>query len=367
MTHTASLLDELDRSLESGTDEQCVQALWRITDLFITGATRYTDEQVGLFDDVIARLMTAIESKARAKLASRLAPIPNAPIKVIRALAFDDDIDVARPVLIESPRLDDPDLIANANAKSQQHMFAITQRPLLSEGVTDVIVNRGDPQVVRSIVKNTGARFSDAGFRMLVKRSIGDDILATQVGRRPDIPRQHFLALLDKASAAVREKLASANPGAINAVDGVLGEIVGSIRSEARNASPNYAAAKAQVETLYRNGQLGEPEVHAFARERKFESTAVALSLLCQVPIDVVERALLDAGPEILLILAKVAGLSSTTAKAILLLRAAERGMSAQDLEQALSTFSRLQPETARRVLRFYNDRQKRMAESVAQ
>ena len=81
-------LDELDRSLESGTDEQCLQALWRITDLFITGATRYTDEQVGLFDDVIARLMTAIESKARAKLASRLAPIPNAPAKVIRSLAF---------------------------------------------------------------------------------------------------------------------------------------------------------------------------------------------------------------------------------------------------------------------------------------
>src|SRR5580700_8453407 len=188
MTHTASLLDELDRSLESGSDDQCLEALWRITDLFITGATRYTDEQVGLFDDVIARLMTAIESKARAKLANRLAPIPNAPAKVIRNLAFDDDINVARPVLIESPRLNDPDLIENANTKSQQHMFAITQRPSLSEGVTDVIVSRGDPQVVRSIVKNTGARFSDAGFRLLVKRSIGDDILATQVGRRPDIP-----------------------------------------------------------------------------------------------------------------------------------------------------------------------------------
>jgi hypothetical protein len=186
------------------------------------------------------------------------------------------------------------------------------------------------------------------------------------VGKRPDIPRQHFLALLDKASASVRERLSAANPGAAGAVDGVLGEVVGSIRSEARNASQDYASAKTHVEALFRNGQLGEEAVHSFARERKFEETAVSLALMCRVSIDVVERALLDSGAEIALILAKVAGLSSTTAKAILLLRAADRGMSAQDLDQALTTFSRLQIETARRVLGFYDARRKRTAEPLA-
>jgi len=81
--------------------------------------------------------------------------------------------------------------------------------------------------------------------------------------------------------------------------------------------------------------------------------------------IDVVERALLDPGHEILLILVKIAGLSSTTAKAILLLRAADRGMSAQDLDQALTTFGRLNPETARRVLDFYNSRRKGPAQDL--
>ena len=59
------------------------------------------------------------------------------------------------------------------------------------------------------------------------------------------------------------------------------------------------------------------------------------------------------------LILAKLAGFSSTTAKAILLLKTAHRGMSAQDLEQALISFDSLQTDTARRVLGFYRTRVK--------
>ena len=89
----------------------------------------------------------------------------------------------------------------------------------------------------------------------------------------------------------------------------------------------------------------------------------IALSILCDTPVDVVERALLDPGAEIVLILAKVAGLSTTTTKAILLLRAAERGLSAKDLDQALSSFNKLQQETARRVLGFFRTRTKKSAE----
>ncbi len=93
---------------------------------------------------------------------------------------------------------------------------------------------------------------------------------------------------------------------------------------------------KAAVERQNRIRRIGEAEIYQYARDRKFEETAIALSIMCDTPIDVVERALLDPGAEIVLILAKVAGLSSTTTKAMLLLRAADRGMSAKDLEHAL-------------------------------
>ena len=357
---TLPLLDELEAALADRSIPRRIEMLTRITDLFVNGAPNFSEDQIGVFDDVMARLVSTIEAKARAKLAHRLAPIANAPSNVIHMLAFDDDIEVAHPVLTQSERLDDRDLVVSASSKSQQHLFAIAQRRSLSEAVTEVLVERGDRDVVHSVVKNTGARFSDAGFRMLVKRSSDDDILATEVGLRNDIPRPHFLLLLEKASSEVRARLSAENPQAASAIEGVVAEVVGGIRNDARNASPDFAAAQAAVERQNRIRRIGEAEIYQYARDRKFEETAIALSIMCDTPIDVVERALLDPGAEIVLILAKVAGLSSTTTKAILLLRAADRGMSAKDLDQALSSFNRLQPDTARRVLGFFRTRVKK-------
>ncbi len=260
-------------------------------------------------------------------------------------------------MLTASERLNDADLVANARSKSQQHLAAIAERASLSEAVTDVLVTHGDRQVVHSVARNAEARFSDAGFRMLVKHATGDEALAMHVGARRDLPRQHFLRLLQDASAEVRARLAAENPQAGSTVESVLREVVGNIRSETRKGSADHAAARVRVEALHRDGRLGELEVHGFARERRFEETAIALSLLSGVEIDVVERGLLDPGHEITLILSRLAGFSSTTAKAILLLKAADRGMSVQDLDQTLASYIRLQPETARRVLGFYRTR----------
>lgn len=365
MMRSLTLLDELEAALASGSNARRIEILTRITDLFLGGASSYSEDQIGVFDDIMARLVTTIEAKARARLSHRLAPVANAPSNVIHMLAFDDDVEVARPVLTHSERLDERALLANAGSKSQQHLHAISQRRSLSEAVTDILVERGDRDVVHSVVKNSGARFSDAGFRMLVKRSTGDDALATDVGLRRDIPRPHFLQLLERASNAVRARLAAENPQAGSTIEGVIAEVAGGIRNDARNASPDFAAAQAAVEKLNRLHRIGEAEIYQYARDRKFEETAIALSIMCDTPIDVVERALLDPGAEIVLILAKVAGLSSTTTKQILLLRAADRGMSAKDLDNALSSFNRLQPDTARRVLGFFRTRTKKPAEPM--
>jgi len=47
------------------------------------------------------RLVSTIEARARAKLSRRLAPIANAPTNVVNILAFDDEIEIARPVLTQ--------------------------------------------------------------------------------------------------------------------------------------------------------------------------------------------------------------------------------------------------------------------------
>ena len=138
-----------------------VEALQRITALFLDGASHYSDEHVDLFDDVFGLLIEEIETKARAELSNRLAPVSNAPVKVLRTLANDDDIAVAGPVLKLAPRLAEADLVDLAKTKSQAHLQAISARRALGEAVTDVLVRRGDREVARSVADNRGARISE--------------------------------------------------------------------------------------------------------------------------------------------------------------------------------------------------------------
>ena len=172
--------------------------------------SNYNDEHVDLFDDVFGLLIEEIETKARAELSNRLAPVDNAPIKVLRTLANDDDIAVAGPVLKLAPRLAEADLVDLAKTKSQAHLQAISARQVLGEAVTDVLVRRGDREVARSVAENRGARISESGFFRLVKRAENDGVLAEKVGLRPDIPPQLFRELLTRATAIVHKRLLAA-------------------------------------------------------------------------------------------------------------------------------------------------------------
>jgi Uncharacterised protein conserved in bacteria (DUF2336) len=87
----------------------------------------------------------------------------------------------------------------------------------------------------------------------------------------------------------------------------------------------------------------------------------VALALFGRFPIDLVERALVDDDPDLVMILTKAAGCTRTTARAILQLPAANRSLSNQELDDALARFDRLKPANARRLVRFYQKRFKQL------
>src|SRR5689334_3251081 len=156
-----NLLEELQAALSHGTVARRVETLRRVTDLFVGNAMDYSDDHIRVFDDVFECLIEQIETSARALLADRLAPIAAAPPKIIRTLALDEVIEVAGPVLTKSERLDEATLIAIARTRGQAHLKAISLRRVLSEALTDVLVTRGNEDVVQSTVSNPGARLSE--------------------------------------------------------------------------------------------------------------------------------------------------------------------------------------------------------------
>jgi uncharacterized protein (DUF2336 family) len=350
-----SLLQELDDAVSRGSAESRLRALWHTTDLLIAGT--YTEDQIWTFGEVIGRLASEIEVAARTQLAKRLARIDNAPIKIINKLAFDDSIDVAGPILRYSERLDVRTLVDNVRTKSQSHLLAISKRNSIAIPVTDELVARGNQKVVSSVAANKGARFSNFGFLHMIKRSESDSILAEQLGLRKDIPRHLFQQLIAKASDDVKKKLARERPDIASQILSSVTDVTGALHSKFGPASKNYFSAKRVVARKHQYGNLTEKSILEYARSRKVEETTVGLSLLCSLPVDVVERALIENNREMTLILAKALDFSWETTMSLLFLHAKDHRIAARDLDGMSEEFIRLTPQTCRSVLEFYRSR----------
>lgn len=361
-----SLINEVQDATTSGSTKRQLRALTRITDLFLAGAARYSKGQVELFDEVFKVLVEAIELKTRVKLAHRFASDPDAPAALVRAFAASDAAAVAAPVLSQSTALTEPDLIASASTQSQDHLLAIARREKISEAITDILIERGEQQVVHAVAKNAGAEISDDGFGELVLRAGADVELALHVGTRRDIPRHHFLRLLETASASVCSRLVARNPKLAEVVQETVTEVIDDINGEVRRHSAAHAKAKFRIKRLSEWKELREVDVHAGARSQNFEKTVTALAALAGCGIEIAERAVLNENPGAVQIIAKVAGCSWATAKALLLMRVAERKMSKMDLERARANFEHLERRTAQRVLEFYEARRNMLAHAGA-
>jgi hypothetical protein len=75
---------------------------------------------------------------------------------------------------------------------------------------------------------------------------------------------------------------------------------------------------------------------------------------LCSLPGDVIERALADKNREMILVLAKALDFSWATTTSLLFLAAKDHRITANDLNDMENEFRRLNIETSRSVLKFY-------------
>ncbi len=351
MGSSQTLIRDLHDKIEDIAPDRQALTLRHLTDLYLVGAEQFSSDDIALIDDMFIRLLQSIDDAARALLASRLGPVAKAPPKVMHRLACDDVIDVAAIVLTQSTALDDATLIECAVTKTQGHMLAISQRKTLSEPVTDVLVKRGDRNVVLSTAMNAGARFSRNSFGILIKRAQGDDTLAGCVGRRPDLPPALFEKLLQAASDAVRAALQAEHRHAAHDIDHAVDEAAAEIRSETATQTQAQAAARVRVQVLNRVGKLNGARLEAFARAGRTEELIAALALMARVPDDVVTDILDQEDRRPLLALAKTIGLPWETTRIIIESAKADGPSDEDRLEEYEAAFEQLHQPDARATL----------------
>ncbi|MCG2639509.1 MULTISPECIES: DUF2336 domain-containing protein [Bradyrhizobium] len=365
-TAQLSIIDEVESAIRTGSAEKGLETARRVTDLFLSSAGSFNDEQIALFDDVLERLIGTIELRAIADVAARialaeisaqLAPIAQAPPSVIRRLANNDEIRIAGPVLQESARLDDGELLKIASSKSEPHLLAVAGRWWLKEIVTDALLARRYPSVSRRLAANPGARMSGKGFTVIVGQAELDPELAVSIGIRVDLPSDLRRRLLRSATDAVRTRLLSrAPPDLFEEIQNAIAAVTVGVEREMSGVR-DFEGAKRAVGNLKASGQLNEATLLNFARHPRYEETVAALAALSGSTVEVIRPLMQSLREDGLLVPCKAAQLSWETTIAVLESRFATGAMKPADLARAKSNFARMTAENARRTLRFWQVR----------
>lgn len=354
MNILGSFVGEMEEAVASGDPIRRVETLRRMTDLFIEQSPHLKEMHVEVFDEVILRLARDLEFKARIELSDRMADVANAPRQVVRDLAFDQDILVAGPILERSKRLNEDDLVEIARDRGQDHLFALSQRSTLSERLTDILVDRGDRRVVRSVAGNEGARFSEQGFSQLLEKAREDEALQRIVRARCDIPPRQMQRLVEIAREKVRETLHQEfGETPDDLVDAAVDDVaMQAAESGARALVGDFAEAIEVVAAKMAAGGLVEDDIEQWFKEDKIEEALAAMAQLANVPVEMVARAYHSTHYDPLLFIVRSLRFGWGTFKLILTAKAG-RAPPADVMKSAFEGFQQLSVTTAQRVVRF--------------
>jgi uncharacterized protein (DUF2336 family) len=358
MTVATSLIPGLDEIVKHGEPKRRAEAASRIAELFLQDAPRLQPSHVELFDELLIDLVPFTETNARAELAERLSFVANAPPALVGQLARENEILVAAPILRRSPAIGEQVLLEIARLKGQGHLLAMSERATLSADLTDVIIDRGDRDVVRRAAGNAGAVFSEDGYSELIKRSGKDGVLTLAVGQRADLSDARLKELLAGSLDVLRRRLFDVvKPERRAAITQAMSELTGFAEPVA--SKRDFAPAQRKILALHATGELNEATLLGFAKSRRYEDSIAALAAMSGVKIATLDRLISGDRHDPILIVGKTIGLDWATVRALILLRLGPHRVPAPaDIENTRVNFARLMPSTAERVVGFWKARE---------
>jgi uncharacterized protein (DUF2336 family) len=310
-----------------------------------------TPTELSLFDDIMDTVLAEVEPLARRELSERIADLDDVPYRTLRRLAR-DAIEVAEPVLMRSPVLDDADLAPIAREHSQEHLLAIARRLTVSEVVTDILVERGNDEVAGTVTGNEGARFSDAGFEWLAARATACETILNRLVMRRDLPERVATDLLPMLASAIASKIDAVQvevetPAAHKLIGVARRLLADRLRTAVSGARP-IAILNEQIA----RGNLSPSEAVAELADAD-EPLALAVFIAGRLGLrsETVVRNIFAAGEETLMLICRAAALNVEAFQAILRLRIRRRCAAAAAPAQLTKDYLRIPRQMAENVM----------------
>ena len=295
-----SKLHDLIEMAQEPSSERRRELLRGVTDLFFSAEATHGADELGLFDDVMSQLAGEMEEAVRAELAQRMAEAETAPRGLLRDLARDISIDVAHPVLATSKALTEDDLLSVVRTRGQDHLRAISQRPLVPEAVSEAIVERGDDATLGVLLANEGALMSRQTQEIVVDRAVENPDLHEAVVARKALPIDLLNEMYFVVEARLRHQILEQNARMDPALlEAALAAGRTRVATDDGALPPDYAESLAYVEELRAANQLTPLVLARFLRSGSRTSFLIALSQLAEIDFhtarQIVERRELDA------------------------------------------------------------------------
>jgi uncharacterized protein (DUF2336 family) len=358
MTMARTKLHDLIELAQEPSSERRRELLRGVTDLFFATDDPRAPAEMMLFDDVLTQLADEMEEAVRGELAQRMAGAEAPPQGLIRVLARDVSIDVARPVLEGSTALTEDDLLSVARTRGQDHLRAISQRPVISEAVSEAIVERGDDQTLGVLLANEGAAMSREIQEIVVDRAVENPALHAAVVQRANLPIDLLNEMYFVVEARLRDNILKRNeevdPAALDAA-----LAIGRKQMAARDGAlpADYAEAEKAVKLLRQRGSITPPVLAGFLRSRETTKFLVALCELADIDFHTARRILERRELDALSIVCKAAGFERSlylTFAVLILDRDANAMGRAREYGELYEALPR---EAAQRTIRFWRMR----------
>ncbi len=166
------------------------------------GAGQLSDSERSLALAIIQAVLPEVEVALRCRLAASLQNTADLDTGLALRLAK-DVIDVATPILANSPVLTEDDLLEVIRSTSPAHVRVVSQRAYLSVAVTSAVIDSGDQVAVLRIAANSNAAINAGGYHRILDQFPDNARINEALSERPALP----VAIVERLTTAVTGKL----------------------------------------------------------------------------------------------------------------------------------------------------------------
>ena len=283
------------RQLAGETDSNARRELLRkVTESLSQQSRAPSEAEFAELDGVLSAVAHEYSVQVRTEFARLVAASVSRFCHASEKFALDDAIEVAAPVLRHSRALSEETLLRVVREKSQAHMMAVTQRATVSEGISQALVERGDDEVVASLLSNARALIDDATYDAVAMRAAENRELQAPLVNRAAVPLDLLNGLYQKAEQELRteilRKFENASPADL---EKAFERSRAQVTRNHQQLPEDFAQARKHVAAMKAARQLVPAALVSLLREGQAARTTFKLAFagLTDVEFDVIDRA----------------------------------------------------------------------------